>query len=72
VIQTASPAGKRTPGLAFHQTADGSYQISDVKSGATLTAIGEDVNPVRVVVRRGRIRRAKMALEKTDPAKLTM
>jgi len=74
VIQTAfaREAGER-PVWRFTKLADGSYQITDVKSGAALTAVGGDGQPVRVVVAPWQDQDAqKWELEKTDPAKLTM
>jgi len=74
VIQTAfaREAGER-PVWRFTKLADGSYQITDMKSGAALTAVGGDGQPVRVVVAPWQDKaEQKWELEKTDPAKLTM
>jgi len=74
VIQTsfAREATER-PIWRFTKLADGSYQISDAKSGAALTAIGGEGQPIRVVVAPWQDQDAqKWELEKTDPAKLTM
>lgn len=74
VIQTAlaRESGER-PVWHFTKLADGSYEIIDVKSGAALTAIGGDGQPVRVVVAPWQNQDGqKWELEKTDPAKLTM
>lgn len=74
VIQTAfaRDAGER-PVWRFTKLADGSYQITDMKSGAALTAIGGDGQSVRVVVAPWQDKaEQKWELEKTDPAKLTM
>lgn len=74
VIQTAfaREAGER-PAWRFIKLQDGSYQISDVKSGAALTAAGGDGQSVRVVVAPWQDKdEQKWELEKTDPAKLTM
>lgn len=74
VIQTAfaREAGER-PVWRFIKFADGSYQITDAKSGAALTAVGGTSEPVRVVVVpwQGSAEQ-KWELEKIDPAKLTM
>jgi hypothetical protein len=74
VIQTAfaRETGER-PVWRFTRLADGSYQITDVKSGAALTALGGDRQTVRVVVAPWRDKaEQKWELEKTDPATLTM
>ncbi len=74
VIQTAfaKEAGER-PVWRFTKLPDGSYQITDVKSGAALTAIDGAGHSNRVVVAPWQDKDdQKWELEKTDPAKLTM
>lgn len=74
VIQThfARAAGER-PLWRFTKLPDGSYQISDAKSGQALTAVGENNQAVRVVAAPWQDRdEQKWELEKMDPAKLTM
>ena len=74
VIQTAfaKAAGER-PVWRFTKLADGSYQITDVKSGAALTATGGEGQSIRVVVAPWQNQdEQKWELEKTGPAKLTM
>jgi hypothetical protein len=74
VIQTtlAREAGER-PVWRFTKLPDGSYRISDAKSGAVLTATDGAGRPVRVVVAPWQDKdEQKWDLEKTDPAKLTM
>jgi hypothetical protein len=74
VIQSAFPReASERPIWRFTRLPDGSYQITDVKSGAALTATGGDGQSVRVVVAPWQNQDAqKWELEKTDPAKLTM
>ena len=74
VIQTAfAREAAERPAWRFTRLPDGSYQITDVKSGAALTATGGDGQSVRVVVAPWQNQDAqKWELEKTDPAKLTM
>ncbi len=74
VIQTAlAHEASGRPVWRFTKLPDGSYQITDAKSGAALTAIGSDGGSVRVVVAPWQDQDAqKWELEKTDPAKLTM
>ena len=74
VIQTpfAHEAGER-PAWSFSKLPDGSYRISDAKSGEALTAVGGDGQSVRVVVVPWQDKDGqKWQLEKIDPAKLTM
>lgn len=74
VIQTAfaREAGKR-PVWHFTKLADGSYEITDVKSARALTAVGGEGQPVRVVEAPWQnTAEQKWRLEKIDPASLTM
>lgn len=73
VIQTvfARQASER-PVWRFTKLADGSYQISDAKSGNALTAVSDN-GTVRVTVAPWQDKdEQKWKLEKTDPATLTM
>jgi len=74
VVQTAfAREASERPVWHFTKLPDGSYEITDVKSGAALTAIGEDSQSVRVVVAPWQDKaEQKWELAKTDPAKLTM
>lgn len=71
-VALAREAGNR-PVWRFTKLPDGSYRISDAKSGAALTAVGGGDRPVRVVVAPWQDKaEQKWELEKIDPAKLTM
>jgi len=71
-IAFAGEASQR-PVWRFTKLPDGSYQISDAKTGAALTAVGGAGQSVRVVLAPWEQTAAqKWQLEKTDPAKLTM
>jgi hypothetical protein len=74
VIQTAlARESAERPVWRFTKLADGAYQISDAKSGAALTAVGGNGQPVRVVVAPWQEKdEQKWDLEKTDPARLIM
>jgi hypothetical protein len=71
-IALAREAGER-PAWRFTRLSDGSYQISNAKSGEVLTAVGGDDRSVRVVVAPWQDKDGqKWELEKIDTARLTM
>ncbi len=71
-IKQAHEASER-PRWLFTKQADGSYEISDAKSGEALTAVAEASGSARVIATPwSGNENQKWSLEKIDPATLTM
>ena len=71
-VAFARESGER-PVWRFTKLADGSYQISEAKSGAALSAVGGAGQPVRIILAPWQNQEEqKWKLEKIDPATLTM
>jgi hypothetical protein len=74
VVQTAFPReATERPTWQFTKLTDGSYKISDPKSGEVLTAVDGDGRAAQVVAAPWQEKpEQKWLLEKIDPASLTM